>query len=117
MLAQRLSEIITIQEKDTTVTALNAAGEPTSTWVDFIVDARASADPVSGREFLAANSNISEGTTRFITRYQTGTGGRDVTPQMRVLYRGKIYDIKNIMNHRNKNRIMEILAVQGVNSG
>lgn len=53
-------------------------------------------EPLSAREFVAAQAVHSEVTTRITIRYRD-----DITPDMRILHRGKIYNIRGVLpdNH------------------
>ena len=62
-------------------------GEPTESWVDF-ASVWANVYSGSGRELLAARQVSAEVTTQFQIRYIAG-----ISPTMRILYDGLIYDI------------------------
>lgn len=101
---------ITIQEKRETQDA--TTGEITSRWIDF---ACVSADiqPLSVREFIAAQGVQSEVTGRIVIRYLEG-----VTAKMRVSYRGLYYNILGVLPDAKSGREYLTLAVsEGTNAG
>jgi SPP1 family predicted phage head-tail adaptor len=66
-------------------------GEIVNAWVDFAT-VWASVEPLSVREFIAAQAGQSEITARVVVRYLPG-----VLPTMRVLHRGAIYAIQGAL--------------------
>jgi SPP1 family predicted phage head-tail adaptor len=66
-------------------------GEMVSSWVDFAA-VFASVEPLSAREFIAAQANQSEITARITLRYRS-----DLLPTMRILHRGKVYAIQGLL--------------------
>ena len=66
-------------------------GEMLSTWVT-IARPWAEIVPMSGREFLAAAAEQSEVRGRIVIRYR-----EDVDASMRVVYRGKYYNIHAVL--------------------
>ncbi|WP_217476611.1 phage head closure protein [Stutzerimonas stutzeri] len=52
----------------------------------------ASIEPLSARDFIAAQAAQSEVTARIVIRYREG-----VLPTMRALYRGKVYSIQGVL--------------------
>ena len=63
-------------------------GFPTpSTWTDY-VQLWAKVTPLSSRDLIAAQAAQSEVVARMVIRHRT-----DITTDMRVIYRGKIYAI------------------------
>lgn len=82
----------------------NAYGEPVKTW-NTLATVWANVKPASGREFFNSNQRVAEVDTIFKIRYRD-----DVTPQMRVLYNGSIYDIKSILEIGGREEGLQILA-------
>ena len=62
-------------------------GEIITEWVK-LADVWASVEPLSAREFIAAQAGQSEITARIVTRYRN-----DIDAAMRILFRGKRYNI------------------------
>lgn len=108
MLAQRLRHTVTIQQNTSTT---NAYGEAVAGWVD-VATVRAGVEPVSGKEAIAAGANLAEQTTRIVMRWRSG-----ITPQMRVVYDGRYFDIRQVINANETDRTLELLCVEGVNRG
>lgn len=67
------------------------SGEMLPGWTDF-ASAWASIEPLSARDFIAAQANQSEITARIVIRYRPG-----ILPTMRVLHRGKVYAIEGAL--------------------
>lgn len=66
--------------------------EPTpGVWVD-VAKVWAAIEPLSGREFIAAQAVQSEVVGRIVIRRRT-----DIKAQMRGLYRGQVYNIHGIL--------------------
>ncbi len=79
-------------------------------WVD-IATVRAEVKPISGRELLAADAEMSEVTVRVWMRYRS-----DITPACRMVYRGLNYDIQSVIPDVKSTRL-ELLCKQGVSDG
>ncbi|EMX8646046.1 phage head closure protein [Providencia stuartii] len=87
---------------------------PSGTYVDDwedIATVRAEVKPISGRELLAAEAELSEVTVRVWLRYRP-----DITPACRMIYRGLNYDIQSVI-HDVKFTRLELLCKQGVSDG
>ena len=78
--AGKLNQRVQIQRRDPATTQ-NAVGENVSPWVT-LATVWASAEPLSGNEFVAAGQMQQTADVRFIARYRS-----DVTPGMRILWR------------------------------
>ena len=88
MRAGKLRHRIVIQEQKVVQNA--TTGEETKTWVDCF-NVAASIEPLSTREFIAAQAQQSEVTGRVVIRYQDG-----ITSDMRIVYRDKTYRIHGV---------------------
>jgi SPP1 family predicted phage head-tail adaptor len=80
---------ITIQ---TFTESSNDYNEPVKTWATFAT-VWASVSPLIGREYFASQQITAEVTGKIRMRYLEG-----VTPKMRVLFSGKIYDIAAVID-------------------
>lgn len=89
MRAGKLRHKVTIQAPSQTQDPIT--GEMLSGWVDF-ASIWASIEPLSAREFIAAQANQSEITARIVIRHRD-----DVLPTMRILHRGKVYAIHGVL--------------------
>lgn len=85
MRAGLLREEIVLQQRTDTV---DSFGQPIPVWSNLDTE-WAAAEPERGREFFVAQQLQAVEPIRFRLRYRA-----DVTASMRVLWRGKIYDIK-----------------------
>jgi SPP1 family predicted phage head-tail adaptor len=82
----RLRHRITIQRP---VTVQNATtGQQSTSWTNVAQSIPAAIEPLSAREFIAANSMQSEITTRIVIRYRPG-----LKANMRILHGTKIYNV------------------------
>lgn len=73
----------------------------------------ASVEPLSVREFISAQAAQSEVSARIVIRYREG-----VDATMRVLHRGKVYNIQGVLPDDESGREYLTLAVsEGVNDG
>jgi len=75
-----------------------------NTW-STIAEPWASVEPVSGREYFAAQQVQAENTIKFRIRYQSG-----LDPKMRILYNDNVYDIKSIINASERNDELLIMG-------
>lgn len=114
MLAQRLRYIVSIQQRSTSI---NAYGENDSnTWNNFAVGVYASIEPFSAKEYLAANATHGEKLVRIVIRYLYG-----VNNTMRIMWQSdsgtRYFDITGVISDNEKNRMMTLLCVEGLNDG
>lgn len=86
--AGKLRHKVTIQQR---VSTQDSAGDIVSEWVDW-ARVWAAVEPMSAREFLTAQTLESKVTTRITVRYRAGL---DAT--MRILHRGKIFNIQGVL--------------------
>lgn len=98
-----LKKRITIEQLEG---SLDSYGEEAMTWVTF-ASVRASVRPVSGREYFAARQEQSEVTHKVRFRYVSG-----VTPDMRINYGGRYFDIAFINDIFERHREIEIMATE-----
>jgi SPP1 family predicted phage head-tail adaptor len=81
----KLRHRITIQKP---VTQQNPeTGQSTTNWVNVVQDIAAAIEPLSVREFVAAQAMQSQVTARIVIRYRPG-----LTAQMRILHGSRIYN-------------------------
>lgn len=67
-------------------------------------------EPLSAREFVASQAVQSEVTARITIRYRD-----DITPDMRILHRGKIYHIRGVLaDHRSGLEYLTLPCSEGV---
>jgi len=68
-----------------------ATGEMIPGW-QLVRKAWASVEPLSAREFIAAGADQSELSARIVMRHRG-----DLAPNMRIVHRGKIYNIEGVL--------------------
>lgn len=105
MSAQRLRHVVTIQAQSATP---NDLGEIVGGWVDHLTRIRADVVQVGGREALAGGVNLATQPIRVYVRYRTG-----ITEQMRLVWNGRNYDIKSIVDVGGMRRTLELVCETG----
>ena len=96
---------VTIQ---TATVAQDAMGQPKRTWATYGYW-HCNITPLRGREFVDSNSLQDEQTYKFQGRYVSG-----LTPQMRISWNSKIFEIKSVVNVNERDRMTEVMATEGV---
>lgn len=86
--AGKLRHRVVVEEQ---VTVINSFGESDTDWAPF-ANVWAAIEPLSAREFLAASQVQSAVTCKIIMRNLPG-----LLPSMRILHRGKVYNIAGIL--------------------
>lgn len=87
-------------------------GEITNDWSN-VANIWASIEPLSGREFIAAQAGQSEIAARIVIRYRDG-----VDATQRILYRGKIYNIHGVLaDVKSGLEYLTLPVSEGVNDG
>ena len=95
MRAGNLRQRITIQDKTAN---RDTFGDEVITWGDWAT-VWAAVEPLTGREFLDAKMVTAEVTTRIRIRHQDG-----ISPEMRVVFGSKIYDILAVIHVQERER-------------
>jgi SPP1 family predicted phage head-tail adaptor len=99
---------ITIQQRDATVDSFK---QEVVTWTTFAT-CWAEIDPMSGRELMAAGAQQFEMTHEITIRYRAG-----VTPAMRVLYQGRIFNIVAVIDNDTQHRKLTLVCQEGLTQG
>lgn len=94
---------ITVQKFTTTI---SENGFEVETWQDYKT-VWASTSNLSGREYYQAAAVQAEKTVKFLMRYTEG-----IDASMRILFKGKHYDITSIDNMKYDNKFIEIKALE-----
>lgn len=82
-------------------------------WVSTYPQVYAKVEPVSVREFVAAQAQQNAVTTRITIRYRAG-----VNPTMRIVHRGKVYDIEGVLEDADSGlEYMTLACSQGLTDG
>lgn len=108
MRAGRLVKTVTIEQ---VIESQSSTGQVVETWQTYAIR-RASVEPLKGREFFDGKQVYGETTMRFRLRYDSKTGA--IRPKMRLSYDSKTFDIQSVINVREKNREILILASEVV---
>lgn len=110
MLAQRLSQRITVQAN---LPVAAASGEIIGhAWQDFLADEPAEVLEGPGREALAGQQKTAEVSARIRVRWQAG-----YLPSMRVLWDGRVFDIRSIERDRTARREAWLHCTDGATDG
>ena len=94
---------ITLQKFTTTV---NENGFEEESWIDFKT-LWASISNLHGREYFEAAAVQKENTVKFIIRYFSG-----IDTSMKIMFKGKSYNIIQIDNIKYENKFIEIKALE-----
>ena len=100
-----LNRRISIQEKQTTTTP---TGGQDVVWVQ-VVAPFAYLKPLNGRERVFANRLNATGDTIATIHYRA-----DLNESMKVVYRGKEYQIRSIINLEEADRFLQLVLERGV---
>jgi len=101
MRAGRLRQRVTIQGK---VVTQDTYGAEEITWTD-VVTVWAAVEPLRGREFLEAQREGAEVTTRIVMRYRAS-----VTPEMRVVFGDHTYDVLSVIQVEERRRELQLMC-------
>ncbi|WP_163830730.1 phage head closure protein [Spartinivicinus ruber] len=101
MRAGRLKHRITIEKPELTK---DEFGQPTKTWV-VVCTTRAAIDPISGKEFFAAQQINNAINYKITMRYRPG-----IKPQCRVKYKDRLFDIHAVLNPKEANRELQLMC-------
>lgn len=85
---------VVLQQKVITEDALKQQSE---VWTD-IATVWAAIEPLSGREYFAARQENAEVTAKITIRYR-----KDVTPDMRAVSEGRVFDVLSVINPGERN--------------
>ena len=91
MRAGRLDQRVTIERRQV---GSGGLGQPSNTWVP-LATVWASVEPLTGREFIQANTLQSPVAARVRMRYMAG-----ITTADRVVHRGKTYSLEAVIDAR-----------------
>lgn len=107
--AGELDQRITLQDR---ASGQDDRGQANGAWAD-VVSTWAKAEPLSTRETFAAAAAQSQVSVRFVIRYRSS-----VTPDMRVMWRGRAYYIEGEpIDVKGQQQYLQLLCVAGGNDG
>lgn len=101
MRAGTLRQRVTIQDKSV---VRDTYGGETISWTD-VAEVWAAVEPLQGREYLEARQTMAEVTTRIRVRYRSG-----ITPEMRVEYDSRNYEILAVIHVREQQRELHLMC-------
>lgn len=101
----RLRHRITIEQ---VAEAQDTDGAVLESWTPYTT-VQASIEPVSGREYFAAQSTQADVTHRISLRYLSG-----ITPKMRVNHTSRIFDILSVINVGERNRELQLMCRESI---
>lgn len=107
--AGRLRHRIEIQKH---VVTTDSHGDTQPRWETFAT-CWAAINPISAREFEASQAMQSKSVVRIVIRYRSG-----VQPAMRILHKGRIYNIEGVLADRDSGlEYLTLPCSEGVNDG
>lgn len=86
----------------------NAVGEEVETWATF-KQAWCEINPLRGSENYISAEKHASATHQIITRYQIG-----ITPKMRLVIRGRTFDIIDVLNVMEKDRMVRMVVEEQI---
>ena len=102
-----MRHIITIQAETRTS---DGGGGYTQTWTDYH-EAYASVRPVSGAESYKQGQMSDTQLYEFVIRYETK---RTITPAHRIKYGTRMFQVRTVINHEERNRYLIMRAEEKV---
>lgn len=84
-------------------------GEPTKGWVK-LYDVWCDIKPLNGTEKYVSAEKHATSTHQVIIRYSSG-----ISPKMRLVSRGRTFEIKSAFNVNEKDRMMQLIVEEQVN--
>ncbi|HJV73166.1 MAG TPA: phage head closure protein [Noviherbaspirillum sp.] len=113
MAAGKRRHLIEVQERSTET---DAFGESLTTWATLF-STQAGISPLSGRELFAAQAINVEITHQIEVLYRPEWANPKRAAAYRILFRGRIFDIKSAINVDERNREVQIFTSEGLNNG
>lgn len=103
-----LNRRISIQSRSA---ALDTFGQRLTTWTDVLV-CWAGIDQLVGRELVLGQAVHNEVTHKVTILYRS-----TVTPQMRVVYWGRNFNIQSVIDPNTAHEFLELMCSEGLNEG
>jgi SPP1 family predicted phage head-tail adaptor len=113
MRAGTLRHWLTFQVKSTETDEL---GQPLNVWTDLF-SCRGQVSPTSGRERIAAAAVQSSVTHTVVVRYAPQLANPKGVAAMRIMFGARIFDIHDSINEDERNRMVTLMAEEGLNNG
>ena len=113
MRAGTLRKRITIQSRSS---AVDSFGAQTTTWT-AVATVWASIEPSGGKELMVAQAmNIDQAST-ITMRWQALFADPKEVAKMRIVYGARIFNIHSSANQEERNRVLVLIASEGLNDG
>lgn len=108
-----LNRYVAIQQRDT---AADSFGEQVPTWTT-LKSVYVKIEALTGRELVAAQAVASEVSHRITAQYEALFADPKIVAKYRVLYGTRIFDVSACLNIDEDNRVIELLALEGLSLG
>lgn len=82
-------------------------GAPTQEWVTFLSRVRSLVEPLTGKEFFAAQKVDAEITHSVKIRYRTS-----IKPSMRLMFGTRYFDIKSVIDIKEERKEMHLMCTE-----
>ena len=103
-----LKRRITIQQRSASV---DTFGQQLVTWSNLLTS-WAEIQPTSGREMVSAEAQQFEISHQITIRYRS-----TITPAMRVLYEGRVFEIMSVLDQDTQHRRLTLMCSEGPTQG
>lgn len=113
MQAGTLRKRVTFQARST---ATDSFGDQVTSWAD-VCTVYADIQPLSGRELFAAQAVQSAVSHSITVRYRPEFAVPKTVAAMRIVYNGRFFNIESSLNFEERNRLVTMQAVEGLNNG
>lgn len=100
---------ITIKQRST---SQNDYGEPVDTWTNVVTNVWASIEPITGREFFAAQQVHSDVNMKVRMIYDSSLAG--IKPSMIVTFGTRTLEIDAVINYKERNREILLMCKEEV---
>lgn len=104
-LASRLRHRLTLQQPSLTS---DGVGGYLRSWEE-VAELWSEISPISGNESFEHGQTMSSRRYRIVLRHRG-----DIHPAMRLVFEGRVFNIRTIINRMEKDQLIEILAEEGV---
>jgi SPP1 family predicted phage head-tail adaptor len=94
----------------------DAYGQPLTSWTD-VATVWAEILPLSGRELVNAQAVAPEVSHQITIRWKSELSNTKAVAAMRAVYKGRYFNITAPMNVDERNRVIILLATEGLNNG
>ena len=111
--AGELRRRVTLQQRSASV---DAVGGQSIIWND-VATVWGSIEPSGGRELMTAQKMSIDNPATITIRWQSPFADPKAVAAMRVLYGSRIFNIHSAVNQDERNRVLVLLASEGLNDG